>query len=80
MKTIDTLDQLIAANQAVKANRTPSLDAALANLINAKTAMADHATTLAQLEKQQGADIAARQAEIDALKASVTSEQAAAQL
>ena len=78
MKTIETIDTLITANQAAK-TRTPSLDAALKNLIHAREAMADHNAQVGEMAKSQLAEIAQKQADIEALKATVEQETTDAQ-
>lgn len=80
MKTVDTLDQLIAANQAVKTNRTPSLDAAFKSLLHAKEHTQDHQKLMAAQTQQQEAQLAAKQAEVAKLQTAVTEDQAAAAL
>ena len=71
MKTIETLNQLIAENQAMKINRTPSLDAALRNLLHAREAMQDHLKCLERSAASATEELDQKEAELAALKTTV---------
>ena len=76
-QTLDTLDTLISANQAVTTARTPSLDAVLQNLLHAREAQEAHNTQMAALAQEQQAAIEAKRAELAALEKTVAAEAAA---